>query len=286
MVPNRSISARAVASEILGIPLNAVTPGGGRDRRFARASPLLPDCEAVKPQRRVVGIASANDGNPEIGDREQATPNRMRMAGSLIEVAALDEQKRQDRCISNPPNLRPEPTARERTMEIRDGLALDERTALDAVVAGRQWLDHDASTKPLQTRRHAAALLEHVRRDDELRMERFCAALSQLSSGAASRSRSRASLSKRISVRARRESSSASRRTIERATELLPPCRSRSASAASASDTPNSHARRTAASAGSASPSSHRSGVMRRIWRAISRGSPSSSASETQLRQA
>ncbi len=107
-----------------------------------------------------------------------------------------------------------------------------------------------------------------------------------LSSGGASRSRSRASASRRISVRARRESSSASRRTIERATELLPPRRSRSARAASASGAPTSHARRTAASAGSASPSSHRSGVMRRTCRAASTGSPSSSANETKLRHA
>lgn len=44
MVPNRSISARAVASEIPGIPLNAVTPGGGRDRRFAGRKPELRRC--------------------------------------------------------------------------------------------------------------------------------------------------------------------------------------------------------------------------------------------------
>ena len=59
------------------------------------------------------------------------------MAGSIIEVVALDKEKRQHRGISNTPNLRPEPATRERTVEIRDGLALDEHTALDAVVARR-----------------------------------------------------------------------------------------------------------------------------------------------------
>lgn len=111
------------------------------------------------------------------------------MAGSVIEVVALDEEKRQHRRISNPPNLRPDPTARERTVEIRDSLGLDECTALDAIIAGRQRLDHNASTEPLQTRRYAAAILEYVRRDGKLRLGRSCAALSQLSSGRADRSR-------------------------------------------------------------------------------------------------
>jgi hypothetical protein len=154
----------------------------------------------VEPQRRVIRIAGANNGDAEIGDRKQATPHRVRMAGSIIEIVALDKEKREHRGIANASDLRPQPTSPKRPVEVGDGLPLHERTALDAVIARGQRFDHDPSTEPLQTRRHTAALFEHVRGDNKLCPRRLFTALPQLSSGGASPSCSRASVSRRSSV--------------------------------------------------------------------------------------
>lgn len=54
-------------------------------------------------------------------------------------------------------------------MEVRDGLALDEHTPVDAVVTRRKRLDHDLRAKSLQARWNTTSLLEDVCGDDDSR---------------------------------------------------------------------------------------------------------------------
>ncbi len=59
----------------------------------------------MEPERRVVGISSANDRDAEICDCKEAATDRVRVARAVIEVVALNEEKRQRCDIPNPPNL-------------------------------------------------------------------------------------------------------------------------------------------------------------------------------------
>src|SRR6266571_1435158 len=105
----------------------------------------------MKPHGRVSRILGTNDRDPEIGDRQQASTNRVGVPRTVVDVWALDEQERKHRRVSHPADLRPEPTAAERAVEIRHGLSLDQYTARDAVVAGRQRLDQDLGSESLET---------------------------------------------------------------------------------------------------------------------------------------
>ena len=137
-------------------------------RARARSASLLSDREPVKPKRGVIGIAGADDGDAEVCDRKQATANRIRVAWSSVEIVTFDEEKWQHADVAHPTDLRPESSARERAVKIGHGLALDQHTAVDAVIASRQGLDHDLRSELLQARRNTASVLEHIRSDNNL----------------------------------------------------------------------------------------------------------------------
>ena len=59
----------------------------------------------MKPESGVFGITSANDGDSKVGDREKAATDRVRVAGAVIEILALDEDERQHRHVSNATDL-------------------------------------------------------------------------------------------------------------------------------------------------------------------------------------
>lgn len=122
----------------------------------------------MKPERGVIGIASADDGDAHVRDRKQATADRIRMAWPGVEVVAFDEEKWQHPDVAHPADLRPQSSTRERAVEIGHGLALDQHTAVDAVIARRQGLDYDLCSEPLQARRNTAPVLEHIRGDKNL----------------------------------------------------------------------------------------------------------------------
>jgi hypothetical protein len=126
---------------------------------------FLPDREPMKPHRRISRVMGTNDRDAEIGDRKQASPNRVGVPWTGVDVRALDEEKRKHRRVSDSTDLRPEPTAAERAVEIRHGLSLDQHTPRDAVVACGQRLDHDPGSKSLKARGDAASILEDVRND-------------------------------------------------------------------------------------------------------------------------
>jgi hypothetical protein len=137
------------------------TPHGWR-----RALPsFLPHSEPMKPHGRISRIAAADNRDPKIGDRQQTSPNRIGVAGTVVDVRALDEQEGKRCCVSDSAYLRPKTTTTERAVKIRDRFSLDQRTARDSVVACGQRFDDDLCSKSLQARGNPASFLEDVRDD-------------------------------------------------------------------------------------------------------------------------
>lgn len=119
----------------------------------------------MEPERRVRGVTAPQDSNAELEDRQEGAANGIRMPRPSVEVVALDQQDRSDRLVADLPDLSPEATTAERTMEVGHGLALDNDSAADPIVAGRERLDRDACAEALESRRDTAPALEYVRDD-------------------------------------------------------------------------------------------------------------------------
>jgi hypothetical protein len=119
----------------------------------------------MKPHGRISRIVAADNRDPEIGDRQQTSPNRVGVAGTIVDVRTLDEQEGKHRCVPDSTYLRPKTTTTERAVEIRDRLSLDQCTARDSVVARGQRFDDDLRSKSLQARGDPASFLEDVRDD-------------------------------------------------------------------------------------------------------------------------
>jgi hypothetical protein len=121
------------------MPARTKAPGSGRRatlrRPQTRSSSLLAKREPVEPEGCVVRILRAYDSDPQVGDCEQATPYRVRVPRSRVDIRTLDEEEGKHRSISDPSDLRPKPAPSQRAVEVGDGLALDEDAAADAVVA-------------------------------------------------------------------------------------------------------------------------------------------------------
>ena len=105
-MPKRSINARAVASEIPGIPARAPTPrqrppGASRGAR-ARAAPLLTN---GSQERRVCGVSGTNHGDAEVGDRHETASDRVGVPRPLVEIVALDEQEWGHGNVADAPDL-------------------------------------------------------------------------------------------------------------------------------------------------------------------------------------
>jgi hypothetical protein len=87
--------------------------------------PFLPKRKPMKPHGRISRILGTNHRDPEIGNRKQASANRVGVPRTLVDVGAFDEQEREYSRVAHSADLRPEPTAAERAVEIRHGLSLD-----------------------------------------------------------------------------------------------------------------------------------------------------------------
>ncbi len=118
--------------------------------------------EAMEPQRGVARVLRADDRDPEVGDREQASPDGIRVPRAGVEVRAFDEEEREHRRIPDPTNLGPESPAGERAVQIGDRLPFDQHAAGDPVVAGRERLDHHLDAEPLKARGDPAPVFEDV----------------------------------------------------------------------------------------------------------------------------
>lgn len=160
----------------IGDPRNATQHGDPRRRRLATPHrcrhalpPFLPKSKPMKPDGGISRILGTNDRDPEVCDRQQASANRIGVPRTVVDVRTLDEQKRKHSRVSHSADLRPEPTAAERAVEIRHGLSLDQYTAGDAVIAGRQGLDHDLGSESLETRGYTASFFEDVSDDGRAR---------------------------------------------------------------------------------------------------------------------
>ncbi len=109
----------------------------------AQGDPTDPSC-------RIVNVFTPAHRYAEIGHSDHEPSYRFGRHASAVERSAFDQEIRPAGRPAQLPDLRPEPALIHRLMEVRNGLAFDQRKVAEAVIAGLERTLLDVHPEPPQ----------------------------------------------------------------------------------------------------------------------------------------
>ena len=133
--------------------------GGGadvslRDLRIGRPAPPLrfraPLSNSMEPPCGILEIVRSDDLHAEVADGDKHAADRSRSERACVQVLTLDQQIGESSDASESTELRPEGATNHVSVKAADGLAFDERSLSDFVVASPEAANVDLTPKRLE----------------------------------------------------------------------------------------------------------------------------------------